>query len=310
MKRGRVLHVCISPDLHTAKQPVAEVRLRADHGLEGDAHAGPGHRQVSLLDQCDIDDMQAQGLDLAPGAFGENIVVRDQELAALGIGTRLRVGAAELEITQIGKVCHNRCAIYAEVGDCIMPRAGLFARVVRDGVVRADDATDVIEFVSRDTIQAAVLTASDRCAAGAMEDASGPAVARALRDSLKAHICWTGVRADDEDAIESVLRDLAGRGIDMIITVGGTGLGPRDVTPEATRAVIDREVPGLAETMRTASARITPNAWLQRGICGIRHRTLILNLPGSPAGAVENLTAVADVLPHAIRLLRGQTNHA
>jgi len=119
----------------TQKHAVPSALLRADHGLEGDAHAGPGHRQVSLLHSADIDLMRAKGLELEPGAFGENLVVSGLDIDALGLGSRLAVGDAELEITQIGKECHSRCAIYHTTGDCIMPRRGRFAVVLRGGEV-------------------------------------------------------------------------------------------------------------------------------------------------------------------------------
>jgi molybdopterin adenylyltransferase len=158
-------------------------------------------------------------------------------------------------------------------------------------------------------IECAVVTVSDRCAAGAAEDTAGPAVADALAQKLPARISWTGVVPDEPATISQTLQNLAGRNLDLVVTVGGTGCGPRDVTPEASSAVIEREVPGLAEAMRTASARITPHALLQRGVCGICGSTLIVNLPGSPKGAVENLNAIMAALPHAVELLRGQTVH-
>jgi len=154
-----------------------------------------------------------------------------------------------------------------------------------------------------------VLTVSDRCAAGTMTDAAGPAIADELRWGLSARIAWAGVVPDEADAISRALNDLVERGLDLVVTTGGTGCAARDVTPEATRAVIDREVPGLAEAMRVASSGVTPHAWLQRGVCGIREFSLILNLPGSPKAAVENLLAVLPALPHAIDLLRGKTAH-
>jgi len=252
--------------------------------------------------------MRAKGLDPTPGAFGENLVVRGLDLDALGIGSRLEIGPVRLEITQIGRVCHTRRAIHHSAGDCIMPRMGVFARVVSGGAIAPGAKIKTVLQVPRDTIQAAVLTVSDRCAAGKMEDTAGPATAVALADGLQAHLAWTGIVPDEADAIESMLKDVADRGVDLLATVGGTGCGPRDVTPEATRKVITRDVPGLAEAMRTASAREFPHALLQRGICGIRGRTLIVNLPGSLGASVENLSVILPVLPHAIQLLRGQTD--
>jgi molybdenum cofactor synthesis domain-containing protein len=306
---GEVAFVCVSARTGIPKHAVDRVELRAGHGVVGDAHAGGGHRQVSLLDERDIETMRARGLTLAPGAFGENLVTRGLALDDLGIGSVLAVGAAALEVTQIGKVCHTRCAIYVASGDCIMPRAGVFARVLAGGEVTAGTPLAVTAAVPRAVVQAAVLTVSDRCAAGSTVDTAGPATAAALADRLDAHVAWTGIVADEAEAIGASLRQLADRGLDLVLTVGGTGLAARDVTPEATRAVVDREVPGLAEAMRAASARITPNAWLSRAVAGVRRATLIVNLPGSRRAAVENLEALVAVLPHAVRMLRGDTAH-
>jgi molybdenum cofactor synthesis domain-containing protein len=155
---------------------------------------------------------------------------------------------------------------------------------------------------------AAVVTVSDGVAEGTREDVSGRAVASVLQDSGFS-MGRREVVADERDAIERVLIQLCEEGLALVVTTGGTGLGPRDVTPEATRAVIDREAPGLAEQMRAAGQGSTPLAALSRGVAGSRGSTLILNLPGSEKGAVESLTSVLSVLPHAIDLLAGHTVH-
>jgi molybdopterin adenylyltransferase len=157
---------------------------------------------------------------------------------------------------------------------------------------------------SKKSIVAAILTISDSAWRGEREDLSGPAVADELR-KLQAEIAVTAILPDEEEEIARHLREIAdGGNIDLLITTGGTGFSPRDVTPEATRRVIEREAPGLAELMRTTSLQITPLAALSRSVCGIRGRTLIINLPGSVRGARENLQAVIRLLPHAITLLR------
>lgn len=152
-------------------------------------------------------------------------------------------------------------------------------------------------------IKAVVLTISDSAARSEREDLSGPAVVAELQ-SLKAEIVATEILPDERELIAARLRHFADTGeANLIVTTGGTGLAPRDVTPEATRDVIEREAPGLAELMRSESLKITPLAALSRAVCGTRNRALIVNLPGSVRGSRENLAAIARALPHAIDLL-------
>lgn len=148
-----------------------------------------------------------------------------------------------------------------------------------------------------------ILTVSDRSSRGEREDASGPALRKIVEEQGWA-VTQQSLLPDDENAIRDLLIAWADTGdLDIVLTTGGTGFAPRDVTPEATRAVIRREAPGLAEAMRAASLKVTPHAMLSRIVAGIRKKTLIINLPGSPKGAVENLQVVIPVLPHAIQLL-------
>ena len=154
-------------------------------------------------------------------------------------------------------------------------------------------------------IRVAILTVSDRSARGERPDASGPALVQAVRDGLpQATVVETGLVADEAGRISAQLVHWADDlRLDLILTTGGTGFAPRDVTPEATRAIIEREAPGLAEAMRAASLRVTPHAMLSRAVAGMRGRCLIVNLPGSPRAAVENLATLLPVLPHALQLL-------
>ena len=151
----------------------------------------------------------------------------------------------------------------------------------------------------------AILTVSDRSARGEREDLSGPALAEAVR-ARGWEVAHTTILPDDLPTLRDTLARWADSdAYDVILTTGGTGFAPRDVTPEATLAVVERLAPGLAEAMRAASLQITPHAMLSRAVAGIRGQTLIVNLPGSPKAAVENLEVIAPVLPHAVKLLRG-----
>ncbi|MDD5191455.1 MAG: MOSC domain-containing protein [Dehalococcoidales bacterium] len=131
--------VCISENKGERKKPVEAVELRENHGIVGDAHAGDWHRQVSLLASESIDKMRALGLDVDSGDFAENITTTGIELVSLPIGTRLQIGETLMEVTQIGKECHNRCAIYYQAGDCVMPKEGIFAKVITGGMIRPGD---------------------------------------------------------------------------------------------------------------------------------------------------------------------------
>jgi molybdopterin adenylyltransferase len=154
------------------------------------------------------------------------------------------------------------------------------------------------------TIRFGILTLSDRSSRGERADSSGPALSSLIQAEGWA-VVKQSLLPDDETSIRETLSNWADSGeVDVILTTGGTGFSPRDVTPESTRAVIERESPGLAEAMRAASLKITPHAMLSRIVTGIRKKTLIINLPGSPKGAVENLQVIISVLPHAVQLLR------
>jgi molybdopterin adenylyltransferase len=154
-------------------------------------------------------------------------------------------------------------------------------------------------------MRVSILTISDSVAAGKYKDKSGPAVRERCKE-LGWEIACTAILKDDRNAIEAILQKLAdARESDLILTTGGTGLGPRDVTPEATIAVAERLIPGFAEHMRAEGLKMTDRAMLSRATAAIRGSTIIINLPGSPAGAVESLDAIADLLPHAVAILHG-----
>lgn len=302
---GKIQAICSSDVRGIAKSVIPEGRFKVDWGLEGDAHAGHWHRQVSLLGLESIEDFRRRGGNVEFGAFGENLVVDGFIFSKLPVGTLLRRGDVLLEITQIGKACHSHCAVYEAVGDCIMPREGVFAKVLEGGVIHPGDEMVEVERGEKRPYQAAVITLSDKGSQGLRQDESGPVIVKRLEQGGY-DVVETILLPDGRDELEQHLRRLADqRQVDLILTTGGTGFGQRDVTPEATIAVADRQVPGIAEAIRAASMKVTPRAMLSRAVSVIRKKTLIINLPGSPKACQECMDVFLETIPHGLDLLRG-----
>jgi len=298
---GRVVSVNISDKKGTIKHEVEQIELKINHGIVNDAHAGDWHRQVSLLDLSSFDKMHNQAsVELRPGIFAENITTEGVDLWHLPVGTRLEIGETLIEITQIGKECHRHCQVFRQVGDCVMPREGIFAKVIKEGVIKPGQAIKIIP-----TLRVAILTVSDKGSTGERVDLSGPALAEALQG--KAEVSVLDIVTDDLELIKAKLTAYAEQGLDLVFTTGGTGFAPRDNTPEATMAVVERPAPGIVEAIRAQSLKITPFAMLSRATAGIRGKTLIINFPGSPKAAVECLEVFLPVMNHAVETLRGDS---
>lgn len=299
---GKIAAICISKQRGTQKEPVPSARFLPDYGIEGDAHAGNWHRQVSLLSLEKIEEFRQRGADVDYGAFGENLVVEGIDFASLPVGSRLQAGEVLLEITQIGKACHQHCAIYHAVGDCIMPREGVFARVVHGGVLEV--GMEFCLLSGKIPYRAAVITLSDRASRGEYKDESGPAVSKRLKEAGY-EVVEELLLPDDPHALQKELCRLSDqRRPDLILTTGGTGFAPRDCTPEATLAVADRQAPGIAEGLRAYSMQFTKRAVLSRGVSVIRKQTLIVNLPGSVRAVEESLGFLLGTIEHGFDLLR------
>jgi len=305
---GTILAVCVSERKGTLKKDVNSAALIPDWGIGGDAHAGHWHRQVSLLSAEKIEEFRSRGVEIPWGAFGENLVVEGIDLRNLPVGTLLRCGSALLEVTQIGKECHTACAIRSQTGDCIMPREGVFARVLEGGAISVGDELQIEPRTEPFPWQAAVITLSDKGSRGEREDRSGPAIVERLEEN--GYTVVEQLLLPDEPArLSAQLRRLCDqRQPDLILTTGGTGFSPRDRTPEATLAVSERNAPGIAEAIRVASLKLTKHAMLSRGVSVIRGKTLIINLPGSPKACMEAMDVFLDAMPHAFGLLRNEVH--
>lgn len=305
---GKIIAVCTSERKGIQKHDVHTAHFSVNWGIDGDAHAGRWHRQVSLLSADKIEAFNQRGANVVPGAFGENLVVDGFDFRALPVGTLLRCGDVLLEMTQIGKECHSHCEIYKKMGECIMPREGVFARVITPGTISVGDEMSIEKREGHFPWQAAVITLSDKGAAGERKDESGPAVAKRLREAGYA-VVEELLIPDNAAALKLELARLCDqRRLDLILTTGGTGCSARDTTPEATLAVADRNVPGIAEAMRAASMKITPHAMISRAASVIHGKTLIINLPGSPKACMENMDVFMDTIPHAMGLLRNEVH--
>ncbi len=305
---GVVKAICISTVRGTEKHAIEEANFIKDYGIEGDAHAGKWHRQVSLLSYNKVEEFNAKGGDVDDGAFGENVLVSGLDFKNLPVGTILKCGDVVLEMTQIGKECHSHCNIFHRVGDCIMPREGVFAIVKNGGVMKTGDVMHA-ELPQADApLRAAVMTLSDKGFTGERIDESGPK-AVAMLQVAGYEIVETLLLPDEQKKIEREMIRLAdSRQVDLIITTGGTGMSVRDCTPEATLAVATRNVPGIAEAIRTGSMSITKRAMLGRGASVLRNNTLIVNLPGSVKAVQESLEIVLPELEHGLRILKGSAN--
>nr|WP_264475724.1 MOSC domain-containing protein [Dorea formicigenerans] len=302
---GKILAICISEKKGTQKKPVESARLVEEWGIEGDAHVGKWHRQVSMLSFEKIEAFREKGADVDFGAFGENLVVEGFDLSKVPVGTKFQIGEAILELTQIGKECHSHCAIYKVMGDCIMPREGVFTRVLKGGEIKAGDEITMLPLEKDRPFTAAVITLSDKGAAGEREDKSGPLIQEMLMKEGY-DVIETLLLPDGEQPLKHQLMRLADqRQVNVIFTTGGTGFAERDVTPEATQAVCDRMAMGIADAIRQYSLSITGRAMLSRAVSGIRKKTLIVNLPGSPKAVKESLEYVLPHLGHGLGILRG-----
>lgn len=305
--KGIVQAICISEKRGIEKTEIEKAHLIKDFGIEGDAHAGKWHRQVSLLSYDKVKAFNERGAAVGHGAFGENFVVEGLDFRNLPVGSIIEVGTAKLRMTQIGKECHSHCAIYQRMGECIMPHEGVFAEVLEDGEVQKGDEMTVTLPAPDRPFTAAVITLSDKAAVGERIDESGTLIKKLLTEQGY-EVIETLILPDEPKLLKTHLIRMAdGRQADLVITTGGTGFSLRDQTPEATLAIADRNAPGIAEYIRMRSMEKTKRAMLSRGASVIRGRTLIINLPGSPKAVSESMEFVMDTLEHGLKLLRGTT---
>ena len=247
----KVVSVNVSDEKGTVKRPVAEIRVNP-HGIAGDAHAGPWHRQVSMLSREVIAEFETgMKRKIEPGEFAENLTVSGTDLRTVSVLDRFTTGEVEIEVTQIGKECHGeQCAIFREVGKCVMPKEGIFCRVIRGGIIKPGDS---ISHQLR-PLRFSIITLSDRASRKEYEDRSGPRIRELLNDFFSRSRWHTEIETmilpDDAQLLRTELESARDSGIDVIFTTGGTGISPRDITPDVVTSLADKTIPGIMEHIR------------------------------------------------------------
>lgn len=293
--------VCTSKEKGTLKENINKANFIENWGVENDAHSGKWHRQISLLSKGEIDKFNREGANVEFGAFGENIVVDSYDLKSLAVGTVIEVGNdTVLRVSQIGKKCHSGCDIFLKMGHCIMPTNGIFAKVIHGGIVQTGDPIRIYE-----SHRVAIITLSDKASRGERIDTSSSVIEDIVKENGY-EVSMKQIIPDDQEMLEKLLIDICDSNkAELVLTTGGTGFSQRDITPEATKNVIEKEVPGISEYIRSKSVAYTTRAILSRGVSGIRKNSLIINLSGSPIAVKEQLNSIIEPLKHGIDTLCG-----
>ncbi len=308
--RIEVVSVNISEKKGTPKHPVDAIFID-EQGVVEDAHRGPWHRQVSLLSKESVDAFSARSKRAFQyGEFAENITLEGIDLSKVALLDRFRIGRVELEVTQIGKKCHgDGCAIFREVGQCIMPKEGLFCKVTVGGRVKPGQAVEYIET----PLPILVVTLSDRASRGEYSDRAGLRV-RELLENFFSNKHWhqkieTVIIPDDAEQLEKILRQTIQAGTKMVVTTGGTGIGPRDITPDVVLKISDMQIPGIMESIRVKYGMSNPNALLSRAVAAVASKTIIYAIPGSLKAVEEYMVEILKTFEHASFMLHGFDTH-
>jgi molybdenum cofactor synthesis domain-containing protein len=310
MQKVKVLSVNISTEKGTIKLPVESIELN-EFGVTNDAHSGDWHRQVSMLGKESFDRFaKLAGREIKFGEFAENITTEGLELVNTNPGDRFVGENVEFEVTQIGKACHgDSCAIYREVGNCVMPKEGIFLWVKKSGILKPGDQLAYIPKIYK----VLVITLSDRAYKGAYDDRSGPAVVGRVDDFFQSikwqHSVDTIVIPDDDRMLRGNLLKAKEMSYDLVITTGGTGIGKRDITPEVVKEILDKEIPGIMEMIRLKYGANKPNALLSRGVAGLMGNVFIYTLPGSVKAVNEYMDEITKTLKHLYLMKMGIDSH-
>ncbi|MEI6764344.1 MAG: molybdenum cofactor synthesis domain-containing protein [Bacteroidota bacterium] len=305
----KIESVNISEQKGTVKKPVDKITINA-MGVAHDAHAGDWHRQVSMLACESVEKFSKQaGREIGFGEFAENLTVRGMNLVETAPLDIFKFNEVVLEVTQIGKKCHgDNCAIFREVGNCVMPKEGIFCRVINGGELKAGDTGQYEPKV----FKIHVITLSDRAYKGVYEDRSGPAIetkaGQYFVDRKRNAEVKRTVIPDNAETLRNLLHELIPV-TDFIFTTGGTGIAERDITPETVKPFLTKEIPGIMEMIRVKYGSLKSNALLSRGVAGLAGDTFIFTLPGSLKAVDEYLGEILPMLEHMVYMKAGLDTH-
>jgi len=305
----KILSTNVSLEKGTVKKPVDGIEL-SEIGIEGDAHSGTWHRMVSMLGVESFNKFSEKaGRKIKFGEFAENITTEGIELFKTAPLDRFCNDDISLEVTQIGKECHgDSCAIFREVGSCVMPKEGIFVRVIRGGILKAGDVLEYRPHIFKTLI----ITLSDRASKGEYEDRSGPKVKEAATAFFEMNNFHYEIEnviiPDDEIQLKSLIKS-ASENYDFVFTTGGTGIGPRDITVDVIQPLLDKEIPGIMDMIRMKYGMKKPNALISRSIAGVMDKTMVFVLPGSVRAVNEYMSEITNVWRHLILMLHGIDAH-
>lgn len=297
----------ISDKKGIAKHTVQCATIKQNVGIVEDAHKGMKYRQVSILSREEIDNFRA---DLIDGSFGENFTTQGLELSDLQLMDTIMIGHIQFQVSKIGKKCHDKCHIYHSVGDCIMPKKGTFLKVIKGG--GKISSGDKAYFIPK-KYKVAVVTLSDRAYKNEYEDVSGKIVQKHLVDyfdsiNRSAQIDRILI-PDTKLKLLNVLIKLTFKKYDLVITTGGTGIGPKDITIDVMKPFLKKELSGITEYIRNKYGSNNPKALISRSIAGVRKKTLFFSLPGSVKGVHEYMAEITPLFSHLFCMINDVDDH-
>jgi len=307
-----VVSVNISSKRGTIKKPVPQIKLTTN-GIMGDAHAGEWHRQICMLSEESANRFASNaGIMIEPGELAENITTHGINVEDIAILDRFKIGETEIEVTQIGKVIdidEDGYMIVRGIRNTVTPKEGIFLRVIKGGVIKANDKIDHIPRF----MKFMVITLSDRISKGKGIDKSGPKILEMAENFFRGkrwHISFSNiVLPDDSRSLRRTIQNALTDGVDFIVTTGGTGISPRDITVEVVGSMVEKTIPGIMEYIRVKSGESNPNALLSRSIAGLIGKSIIYTLPGSERAVREYMGVILKTLEHSVYMLNGIDVH-